>query len=172
MFIIYGIPYLYVNHWLVFITYLQHTDPALPHYTAEKWTFARGALATIDRTFMGFVGGWILHGICETHVAHHTSSKIPHYNAWEATEALKNFLGPHYQRSEENMFVSFYKAHRDCVVRHLYFCLKSANQQFVEDNQGVVFFKNARGVAQKYAVEEGGNISDSGVELEPEFKDE
>ena len=116
MFIIYGIPYLYVNNWLVFITYLQHTDPVLPHYSAEKWTFARGALATIDRTFMGPVGGWILHGICETHVAHHTSSKIPHYNAWEATEALKNFLGPHYQRSEENMFVSFYKAHRDCIV--------------------------------------------------------
>ena len=116
MAIIYGIPYLYVNHWLVFITYLQHTDPVLPHYSANKWTFARGALATIDRTFMGFVGGWILHGICETHVAHHTSSKIPHYNAWEATEALKNFLGPHYQRSEENMFVSFYKSHRDCLV--------------------------------------------------------
>jgi len=158
MFIIYGIPYLYVNNWLVFITYLQHTDPVLPHYSAEKWTFARGALATIDRTFMGPVGGWILHGICETHVAHHTSSKIPHYNAWEATDALKKFLGPHYQRSEENMFVSFYKAHRDCI--------------FVEDNEGIVFFKNAAGVAQKYAVEEGGNISDSGVELEPEFKDE
>lgn len=157
MFLVYGIPYLYVNHWLVFITYLQHTDPVLPHYSAEKWTFARGALATIDRTFMGPVGGWILHGICETHVAHHTSSKIPHYNAWEATEALKNFLGPHYQKSDENMFVSFYKSHRDCL--------------FVEDNQGVVFFKNAAGVAQRYAVEEGGNISDSGVDM-AEFKDE
>lgn len=117
MVLIYGIPYLYVNHWLVFITYLQHTDPVLPHYSAKKWTFARGALATIDRNFMGFVGGWILHGICETHVAHHTSSKIPHYNAWEATEALKQFLGPHYHKSDENMFVSFYKSHRDCLVR-------------------------------------------------------
>ncbi|RYF47766.1 MAG: hypothetical protein EOO38_11510, partial [Cytophagaceae bacterium] len=159
-------------HWLVFITYLQHTDPVLPHYSAEKWTFARGALATIDRTFMGPVGGWILHGICETHVAHHTSSKIPHYNAWEATEALKNFLGPHYQRSEENMFVSFYKAHRDCIVR-LFSPVRYTytDHQFVEDNQGVVFFKNAAGVAQKYAVEEGGNISDSGIDC-AEFKDE
>ena len=127
MFIIYGIPYLYVNNWLVFITYLQHTDPVLPHYSAEKWTFARGALATIDRTFMGPVGGWILHGICETHVAHHTSSKIPHYNAWEATDALKKFLGPHYQRSEENMFVSFYKAHRDCLVRYFLLVMSCAN---------------------------------------------
>jgi omega-6 fatty acid desaturase (delta-12 desaturase) len=27
--VIYLIPYLWVNHWLVFITYLQHTDPLL-----------------------------------------------------------------------------------------------------------------------------------------------
>lgn len=44
-------------------------------------------------------------------------------------------------------------------------------RQFVEDNQDVVFFKNASGVAQRYAVEEGGNISDSGIDS-AEFKDE
>ena len=27
--VMYAIPYLWVNHWLVFITYLQHTDPVL-----------------------------------------------------------------------------------------------------------------------------------------------
>jgi omega-6 fatty acid desaturase (delta-12 desaturase) len=27
--VFYVIPYLWVNHWLVFITYLQHTDPVL-----------------------------------------------------------------------------------------------------------------------------------------------
>jgi fatty acid desaturase len=48
------------------------------HYTANKWTFARGALATIDRTFLGPIGAYVLHGICETHVAHHISSKMPH----------------------------------------------------------------------------------------------
>ena len=60
------------------------------------------------------------------------------------------------------------------IVSYVFFSISCALliNQFVEDNQGVVFFKNARGVAQKYAVEEGGNISDSGVELEPEFKDE
>lgn len=29
MFVMYIIPYLWVNNWLVFITYLQHTDPVL-----------------------------------------------------------------------------------------------------------------------------------------------
>ncbi|KAK8858544.1 hypothetical protein IAR55_002773 [Kwoniella newhampshirensis] len=151
MMVIYGLPYLFVNHWLVFITYLQHTDPVLPHYTAEKWTFPRGALATIDRTFLGPIGKHVLHGICETHVVHHTSSKIPHYNAWEATDALKAFLGPAYHKSDENMLVSFYKVYRDC--------------RYVEDNQDVAFYKNSSGLAAKVAVEEGGNISDSGIDM-------
>ena len=98
------------------ITFLQHSDAQLPHYAPSKWTFARGALATIDRPFFGLVGPYILHGIAETHVAHHICSKIPHYNAWEATEALKTFLGPHYYKSEENFLVSFWRSSQDCQV--------------------------------------------------------
>ena len=56
----YLIPYLYVNHWLVSITFLQHTDPLLPHYSNAVWTFPRGALATIDRNCMGFIGPHLL----------------------------------------------------------------------------------------------------------------
>ena len=72
----------------VAITYLQHTDPSLPHYTEEEWNFVRGASATIDREF-GFIGRHLLHGIIETHVLHHYVSSIPFYNADEATEAIK-----------------------------------------------------------------------------------
>ena len=78
-----------VNHWLVLITFLQHTDPLLPHYRAPEFTFVRGALATLDRNLLGDCGsimGWIgahaTNGISETHVLHHVSSKIPHYNAY------------------------------------------------------------------------------------------
>jgi omega-6 fatty acid desaturase / acyl-lipid omega-6 desaturase (Delta-12 desaturase) len=78
-----------VNHWLVLITFLQHTDPLLPHYRPPEFTFPRGALATLDRNLLGDCGsimGWIgahaTNGISETHVAHHVSSKIPHYNAF------------------------------------------------------------------------------------------
>jgi len=156
--VIYGIPYLWVNNWLVLITFLQHTDPIMPHYSPEKWTFARGALATVDRTFLGPIGAYVLHGISETHVAHHISSKMPHYNAWEATAALKEFLGPHYHKSEENMLLAFYRCYRDCI--------------FVEDDQDVVFYKNNAGVARRYAVEEGGHVSDSGVDLSEPKDDE
>lgn len=84
------------------ITFLQHTDPLLPHYRASAYTFPRGALCTFDRNLMGGPGpiGWIMgtigqtltHGIAETHVAHHVASKIPHYHAWEANAALHKKL--------------------------------------------------------------------------------
>ena len=77
-----------VNHWLVLITFLQHTDPLLPHYRAPEFTFTRGALATLDRNLLGdcgsimaWIGAHATNGISETHVLHHISSKIPHYNA-------------------------------------------------------------------------------------------
>lgn len=99
VFRLYLVPYLWVNHWLVLITFLQHTDPILPHYRASEFTFPRGALATLDRSLLGDLGsimGWIgahaTHGISETHVLHHVSSKIPHYNAWEASAALRKRL--------------------------------------------------------------------------------
>jgi omega-6 fatty acid desaturase / acyl-lipid omega-6 desaturase (Delta-12 desaturase) len=60
----YIVPYFWVNHWLVLITYLQHTDPALPHYRARAWNFQRGAAATMDRDF-GFIGKHIMHDIVE-----------------------------------------------------------------------------------------------------------
>ena len=89
-----------VNHWIIMITFLQHTDPLLPHYRASEFTFPRGALATYDRSLLGDLGpvmAWLAatltHGISETHVAHHVNSKIPHYHAWEATDALRVKLG-------------------------------------------------------------------------------
>jgi omega-6 fatty acid desaturase / acyl-lipid omega-6 desaturase (Delta-12 desaturase) len=60
----YVLPYIWVNHWLVLITYLQHTDPALPHYRAEAWNFQRGAASTMDRDF-GFIGQHLFHDIIE-----------------------------------------------------------------------------------------------------------
>lgn len=75
---LYFVPYLIVNHHLVMVTFLQHTDPALPHYRDGEWNFQRGALCTVDRNTFGFVGPYLFHGIAETHVLHHLCSKIPH----------------------------------------------------------------------------------------------
>ncbi|KAJ5832648.1 hypothetical protein N7474_000959 [Penicillium riverlandense] len=138
----YGIPYLWVNHWLVAITFLQHTDPTLPHYQPEVWNFARGAAATIDRDF-GFVGRHIFHGIIETHVLHHYVSNIPFYNADEASEAIKGVMGSHYRTEAQSGWTGFFKA--------LWTSARAC--QFVEptegatgESQGVLFFRNQNGI--------------------------
>ncbi|ODV95250.1 hypothetical protein PACTADRAFT_50000 [Pachysolen tannophilus NRRL Y-2460] len=125
------VPYILVNHWLVFITFLQHSDPTMPHYEAEQWTFARGAAATIDRDF-GFVGKYIFHDIIETHVLHHYVSRIPFYNGRVGTEAIKKVMGKHYRYSNENMWKSLWKSGRYC--------------QFVEGENGVKMYRNINGL--------------------------
>lgn len=66
-------PYMWVNHWIVAITYLHHTHPKVPKYEDEAWTFLKGAMATVDREF-GWVGKHMLHNIIEYHVIHHLFS--------------------------------------------------------------------------------------------------
>jgi omega-6 fatty acid desaturase (delta-12 desaturase) len=158
----YLVPYLWVNHWLVLITFLQHTDPLLPHYRAPEFTFSRGALATLDRTLLGDLGsiaGWIgataTHGISETHVLHHVSSKIPHYHAWEATDALRKLLADRGLKLEGRPggWAEAYRVYRAC--------------KFVEDQGNVLFYKNAYGLATTRGVfPETGTASDSGIEID------
>lgn len=124
------------------ITFLQHTDPSLPHYKPGAWNFARGASATIDREF-GFVGRHFLHGIVDTHVLHHMVSTIPFYNAEIATEAIKGVMGPHYRSDVEGGSLGFLKS----LWKSARWC------QWVEPSEGaqgeakdVVFFRNHNGL--------------------------
>jgi len=160
VFRLYLIPYLWVNHWLVLITFLQHTDPLLPHYRPAEFTFPRGALTTMDRNLLGELGpvmSWIgaltTHGIAETHVAHHVHSKIPHYHAWDATYALRDLLA---QRG-------IHLEGRAAGWGEMYRVMKAC--RFVEDEGDVVFYKNAYGVAAARPVFPDGSASDSGIEL-------
>jgi omega-6 fatty acid desaturase (delta-12 desaturase) len=160
VFTLYLVPYLWVNHWLVLITFLQHTDPLLPHYRAPEFTFPRGALATLDRNLLGdcgkimaWIGAHATNGISETHVLHHVSSKIPHYNAWEASDALRKRLaqsGLHLQGGAGG-WAEVYRVYKEC--------------KFVEDEGTVVFYKNAEGIARVRPVT-ADNASDSGVEID------
>ncbi|MCJ1258628.1 Oleate hydroxylase fah12 [Lignoscripta atroalba] len=138
----YLVPYLWVNHWLVTITFLQHTDPSLPHYEPHAWTFARGAAATIDREF-GFIGRHLMHGIVETHVLHHYVSTIPFYHADEATEAIKSVMGQHYRSDVEGGPIGFLKS----LWKSARWC------QWIEptegaqgESEGVLFFRNRNGL--------------------------
>lgn len=71
--LLYVQPWMWVNHWIVAITYLHHTHPNLPKYENAAWTFLKGATATIDLD-LGWIGRHLLHGISEYHVVHHLFS--------------------------------------------------------------------------------------------------
>ncbi|CAG8191493.1 unnamed protein product [Penicillium olsonii] len=115
MFLLYVVPYLWVHHWLIAITYLQHTHPAVPHYTPEAWTYTKGALATIDRT-TGFIGRHFFHEIIDYHVVHHLFSRIPFYHAERATKAIQPLLGENYHEEKEESFLySLMMTFRKCI---------------------------------------------------------
>lgn len=109
----YFAPYLWVNLWLVTITFLQHTHPAVAHYRGKEWNFVRGALATVDRDY-GFILNTVFHHINDTHVCHHLFSLVPHYHAQEVTEILKQKLGSDYLYDSTPVFKAVWQTWDQC----------------------------------------------------------
>merc|ERR1719198_1248834 len=85
--LMYALPLVFTNMWLVGYTWLQHTDVDVPHLTNEEFSYMRGAFLTIDRPY-GPLLDHLHHKIGSTHVAHHIDCTIPHYHAREATDAI------------------------------------------------------------------------------------
>nr|ACQ42234.1 bifunctional oleate 12-hydroxylase:desaturase [Physaria fendleri] len=113
MICVYGVPLLIVNFFLVLVTFLQHTHPSLPHYDSTEWEWIRGALVTVDRDY-GILNK-VFHNITDTHVAHHLFATIPHYNAMEATEAIKPILGDYYHFDGTPWYVAMYREAKECL---------------------------------------------------------
>ena len=59
----------FANHWVVMLTYLHHSDPTIPHYRSKEWNFLRGAISTVDRPLLGWVGRFFLHNVSHDHVS-------------------------------------------------------------------------------------------------------
>lgn len=110
---VYGMPLLIVNGFLVLITFLQHTHPALPHYDSLEWDWLRGALATVDRDYG--VLNKVFHNITDTHVAHHLFSTMPHYHAMEATKAIKPILGEYYHIDRTPIYKAMWRETKECI---------------------------------------------------------
>ncbi|KAF8321137.1 hypothetical protein DL93DRAFT_2163444 [Clavulina sp. PMI_390] len=136
----YTIPYLLANHWIVMLTYLHHTDPTMPHFRKDTWTFVRGAITTIDRPLLGWIGRFFLHNVSHDHVAHHLISSIPHWNGQEATAALRKVLGDDYNYDSSNTFRALYRSFSECL--------------FIEDTGDVVFYHGKKGVPHRKQVGE------------------
>uniref|UniRef100_A0A7S4KWM6 Fatty acid desaturase domain-containing protein n=1 Tax=Paramoeba aestuarina TaxID=180227 RepID=A0A7S4KWM6_9EUKA len=137
VFLWYCCPYLWVNMWLVLYTWLQHTDPSVPHYGTEEWTWVKGALSTIDRPYGIF--DFFHHRIGSTHVAHHLFHKIPCYHAKKATDALKEYLEPK----------GLYNYNPEWWVKELWRVAKTCH--YVQDTTGIQYYKSLNDLPKKLA---------------------
>ena len=80
----------------------------------DQWSWVRGQLTPIDRSFGSFLDT-TLHHIQDTHVCPHMFTKIPFYNAQEATAALKQKLGSYYRYNDQHVVLQFWECFRHCV---------------------------------------------------------
>jgi omega-6 fatty acid desaturase (delta-12 desaturase) len=135
MFKYYGAPELWVNAWLVLITFLHHTAEYMPRMDAKRWNWLEGALCTVDRSYGWFIDA-CLHHITDTHVCHHIFSKMPWYHAEEATECLKSVLGPYYFKDDEWFFSAVIHTYNACHV-------------LPTDKEGMIYFPAAKKYVHK-----------------------
>eukprot|EP00979_Chaetoceros_neogracilis_P008519 scaffold1896_cov256-Chaetoceros_neogracile.AAC.1 len=128
VFLWYTAPYMWTNAWLVTYTWLQHSDPSVPQYGADEWTWVRGALSTIDRPYGIFC--FFHHKIGSTHVAHHLFHEMPFYRADEATAAIKAFLEPKglYNYDPTPWYKAMWRIANTC--------------HYIEDIKGVQYYKS------------------------------
>lgn len=128
VFLWYTAPYMWTNAWLVTYTWLQHSDPSVPQYGANEWTWVKGALSTIDRPYGIFC--FFHHKIGSTHVAHHLFHEMPFYKADEATAAIKAFLEPKglYNYDPMPWYQAVWKIANTC--------------HYVEGTEGIQYYKS------------------------------
>ncbi|KAJ7019344.1 fatty acid desaturase-domain-containing protein [Mycena alexandri] len=127
----YIIPYLLCHHWIVMLTFLHHSDPTIPHYRSGEWTFLRGALATVDRPLLGFIGRMYFHNVSHDHIGHHLFTAIPYYNQPIVTEKLRSVLGEHYNYDSTNTFYALYRSFTQCL--------------FIDDDGEILMYRNREG---------------------------
>lgn len=132
VFLWYTAPYMWTNFWLVTYTWLQHSDPSVPQYGADEWTWVRGALSTIDRSYGIFC--FFHHKIGSTHVAHHLFHEMPFYKADVATAAIKEFLEPKglYNYDPTPWYIAMWRIAKTC--------------HYVEGTEGIQYYKSMEDV--------------------------
>merc|ERR1711977_170808 len=102
----YFAPLLVFMAWLVLTTFLHHQDVDAPWYGNTQWTYVKGNLSSIDRSY-GFIIDNLIHDI-GTHQIHHLFPKIPHYKLRKATVAFRQAYPNLVRKSDENNLPAFF----------------------------------------------------------------
>ncbi|KAI3612711.1 delta-12 fatty acid desaturase protein [Moniliophthora roreri] len=124
---IYLVPWMMTNHWIVMLTYLHHSDPTIPYYRNNEWTFLRGAIATVDRPLLGWIRRIFLHNVSHNH------STEPNRVLFLRQSTTCN--GSNQESASTNTFRALYRTFTQC--------------KFIEDKGDIVFYKNREGRAAR-----------------------
>ena len=124
----YVFPLIWGYSWYFVYTYLHHTDPSVPVYGEDEWTWMKGALTTIDRDYGVF--NFFHHQIGSKHLCHHLFHEIPFYNSVKATKAMRDFLEPKglYNFDPTPWWKALWRTFRNC--------------QYVDDTCGTQYKKS------------------------------
>ena len=102
----YLVPYLIFCGWLVLVTFLHHNEPGTVWYSNQNWSYVKGNLVTIDRTYGIFES---IHHDIGTHVVHHLFPAIPHYYLRQASAHLEPHLKDKQLISSDRTFTAFWR---------------------------------------------------------------
>lgn len=93
----------------------HHNIQDVPHYSDNSWSWVKGAFMTIDRPYP-FIFDFLHHKIGTTHVVHHICSRIPHYNALKATQAIKEKFPRYYLYDQTPIIPALLRVAKRCVA--------------------------------------------------------
>lgn len=111
--VLYFGPLCIINSWFITYSFLHHTDPKIPWYGENEWTWLKGALSTIDRKYPILIDLIHHHG-GSAHICHHLFPEIPHYHLIEATKYIKNVLGSKYNYDDNFFIYSLWNNMKHC----------------------------------------------------------
>ncbi|KAG7398422.1 linoleoyl-CoA desaturase [Phytophthora boehmeriae] len=107
MVLYYYAPVFVFGSMLVITTFLHHNDEDTPWYGDSEWTYVKGNLSSVDRSY-----GWLINNLSHnigTHQIHHLFPIIPHYKLVRATEAFHKAFPELVRKSDEPILKAFYR---------------------------------------------------------------
>ncbi|RLN90169.1 hypothetical protein BBJ28_00011773 [Nothophytophthora sp. Chile5] len=110
MTVYYFAPVFVFGSMLVITTFLHHNDEETPWYADSEWTYVKGNLSSVDRSYGAFVDN-VSHNI-GTHQVHHLFPIIPHYKLKQATRAFAKAFPELVRRNDEPILPAFYRTAR------------------------------------------------------------
>eukprot|EP01094_Clydonella_sp_ATCC50884_P007035 TRINITY_DN1621_c0_g2_i1.p1 TRINITY_DN1621_c0_g2~~TRINITY_DN1621_c0_g2_i1.p1 ORF type:complete len:375 (+),score=160.96 TRINITY_DN1621_c0_g2_i1:38-1162(+) len=93
--------------WLVVTTFLHHNDEEAPWYNDDEWSYVKGNLSSVDRSYGVGIDN-LIHNI-GTHQVHHLFPIIPHYYLVPSTSYFRRAFPRLVRKSDDPLLSAFFK---------------------------------------------------------------